>query len=150
MPDIMHLIRIHAPPERVYQALTTVEGVRRWWTLDADLDSRVGGAGEFRFYEGKGVTKVRIEELRPPGRVRWKTISANAPGGWEGTTITFDLRAEGSDTVLSFAHCGFAQANEGYALVNTGWAYYLVSLQQYLETGQGAPQQQKDFARVLR
>jgi hypothetical protein len=27
MPDIMHLIRIHAPPKRVYQAITTVEGI---------------------------------------------------------------------------------------------------------------------------
>ena len=96
----------------------------------ADLDAKIGGTGEFRFYAGKGVTSVRLDELEPPVRVGWKTISANAPGGWEGTTITFDLRAEGGDTVLSFAHRGFAQADEGYALVTTGWAYYLVSLQQ--------------------
>jgi uncharacterized protein YndB with AHSA1/START domain len=149
MPDIMHLIKIHAPAERVYQALTTAAGIHGWWTRDADLDSGIGGTGEFRFYGGKGVTRVRIEALEPPARVRWKTIAANAPGGWEGTTIAFDLREEGEDTILSFAHRGFAEAGEGYALVNTGWAYYLVSLQQYLETGRGAPQQEKDFARVL-
>jgi hypothetical protein len=34
--------------------------------------------------------------------------------------------------------------------VNTGWAYYLVSLQQYLETGLGAPQPDIDFARIVR
>ena len=62
----------------------------------------------------------------------------------------FDLRAEGSDTMLSFAHRGFKEANEGYALVNTGWAYYLVSLQQYLQTGRGAPHPDIDFARVIR
>ena len=28
--------------------------------------------------------------------------------------------------------------------------HYLVSLQQYLETGEGAPQQDKDLARVIR
>jgi hypothetical protein len=39
--------------------------------------------------------------------------------------------------VLSFAHRGFAQADEGYARVTTGWGYYLVSLQLYLETGKG-------------
>jgi uncharacterized protein YndB with AHSA1/START domain len=132
------------------EALTTPEGIRNWWTRDVDLGSKVGGTGEFRFYEGKSVTKVRVEELGPPVRVGWKTISANAPGGCEGTTIAFDLRAEGSDTVLSFAHRGFERASEGYALVNTGWAYYLVSLQQYLETGKGAPQQEKDFALVIR
>ena len=149
MPDIMHLIRIHASPERVYQAPTTAEGIRNWWTRDAALDAKIGGTVEFRFYEGKGVTHVRVDELEASVRVGWKTVSANAPGGWDGTTITFDLRAEGSDTVLSFAHRGLRQADEGYALVNTGWAYYLVSLQQYLETGKGTPQQDKDFARVF-
>lgn len=150
MPDIMHRIRIHASAERVYQALTAAEGIRSWWTHHAVLESNVGGIGEFRFYEGKGITTVQIDELEPAARVSWKTISANAPGGWDGTTITFDLRAEGSDTVLAFAHRGFQRADEGYALVNTGWAYYLVSLQQYLETGQGAPHPDIDFARIVR
>lgn len=79
----------------------------------------------------------------------WKTISANAPRGWDGTTITFDLRGEGGDTVLSFAHRGFEHADEGYVLVTTGWGYYLVSLQQYLQTGKGAPHPDIDFARVI-
>jgi uncharacterized protein YndB with AHSA1/START domain len=43
MPDIMHLIKIHASPERIYQALTTAEGIRNWWTRDAVLDSKIGG-----------------------------------------------------------------------------------------------------------
>lgn len=150
MPDIMHLINIHTPPERVYQALTTAEGIRNWWTRDADLDAQIGGTGEFRFsYEGTVVTTVRVEELKPPIRVVWKTISSFRPE-WSGTTITFDLRSEGSDTMLSFAHCGFEETDEIYALTTTGWGYYLVSLQQYLEMGEGAPSPDVDFARVIR
>ena len=42
MPDIMHLIKIRVSPERVYQAITTAEGIRNWWTRDAVLDSRIG------------------------------------------------------------------------------------------------------------
>jgi hypothetical protein len=42
--------------------------------------------------------------------------------------------------VVAFSHRGFAEANEGYAQVTTGWAHYLFSLRQYLETGQGTPQ----------
>ena len=146
MPDILHLLTIHASPERVYQALATAEGIRNWWTREAELDPKLGGTGEFQFYEGKGVTKVRVDALEPPVRLGWTVIAANAPGGWAGTKITFDLAAKGSDTVLSFAHRGFKQADEGYALVTTGWAYYLVSLQQYLERGKGTPQQDKDFS----
>jgi uncharacterized protein YndB with AHSA1/START domain len=150
MPDIMHLIRVHAPRERDYEAVTTAEGIRNGWTRDAELDSTIGGTGEFRFYEARGVTRVRVEALEAPARVGWTTLSANAPGGWADTTIAFDLRAEGGDTVLSFAHRGFRQADEGYALVTTGWAYYLVTLQQYLETEQGAPHPEKNFTRMLR
>jgi hypothetical protein len=91
---------------------------------------------------------MRVDELKGPVRVSWTTISSFRPE-WNGTTITFDLRAEGSDTVLSFAHRGFKQADEGYAVTTTGWGYYLVSLQQYLETGKGAPSPDIDFARVL-
>jgi hypothetical protein len=71
--------------------------------------------------------------------VGWKTVSSNTPEGCDGTTINFDLRAEGSDTVLSFTLRGFPGANEGYARVMTGWGYYLMSFQLYLETGQGTP-----------
>lgn len=149
MPDIMHLVKIHASPDRVYEALTTVEGVRNWWTRDAALDSQVGGAGEFRFHQGKSVTRIRIDELKPQVRVTWATIASFLPD-WDGTTITFDLRNEGSGTALSFAQCGFKQANEIYALTTTGWGYYLVSLQQYLETGKGGPHPDIDFARALK
>jgi Activator of Hsp90 ATPase homolog 1-like protein len=96
------------------------------------------------------VTRVTTDELNPPVRAIRKTVSANAPGGWEGTTITFDLRTDGDGTVLLFAHRGFKQADEGYARVTTGWGYYLVSLRQYLETGKGAPHPDIDFARVIR
>jgi uncharacterized protein YndB with AHSA1/START domain len=149
MPDVMHFNRIHASPERVYQALTTAEGIRNWWTRDADLDSKIEGTGEFRFYHGKSVSKMRVDELKPLVRVGWKTVSLFR-SEWDGTRITFDTRAEGSKTVLSFAHCGFKQTDEVCALTTTGWGYYLVSLQQYRGTGKGAPHPDIDFARVTR
>jgi uncharacterized protein YndB with AHSA1/START domain len=149
MADIMHLIKIGVSPELVYQALTTTEGIRNWWTRDALVDTEAGGTGEFRFYEGQRITKMRIDELRPSARVSWRIVSSFRPE-WADTTITFDLRAEGTGTVLSFAHRGFMEADEGYAMTTTGWGYYLVSLQQYLERGEGAPSPDIDFARVIR
>jgi predicted enzyme related to lactoylglutathione lyase/uncharacterized protein YndB with AHSA1/START domain len=150
MPDIMHLVRARALPKRAYQALTTVEGIRAWWTRDAELDSQVGGTGKFRFsYKGVFATTVRIEDLEPSTRVVWKTVASFRPE-WVGTTIVFDLRVDGDDTVISFAHRDFKEADEAYAVTTTGWGYYLVSLQQYLETGEGAPSPDIDFARVIK
>jgi uncharacterized protein YndB with AHSA1/START domain len=132
MADIMHLVRIAAPQERVYEALTTTAGIRSWWTCDADLDSTIGGTGTFGLYEGAALTTVIVKELESPLRVVWKTISSFRPE-WVGTTIHFDLRAEKGCTVLSFAHRGFEQADEHYAQTTTSWGVYLQALKDYLE-----------------
>lgn len=40
MAEIRHRVGINAPAEDVYEALTTTEGVARWWWQDARGDSR--------------------------------------------------------------------------------------------------------------
>jgi len=149
LADILHFIKVKAEPARVCEALTTPEGIRSWWTRDADLEQRVGGVGGFRFFSPERETRVIIETLEPPSRVGWKVTGSFLPN-WIGTRIGFDARADDVGAALSFAHRGFAQADEAYAAVNTGWAYYLVSLQQYLETGAGAPSPDLDFRRMVR
>jgi len=135
MPDIMHRIKIPASSERIYQALTTVDGIRNWWTRDADIDSNIGGTGEFRFYGRRFVAKVKIDELIAPSRVSWSVVNA----AWEGNLIQFDVEADGGGSWLSFAHRGFKEADQNYAAATTRWGYYLVSLRRYLQTGQGMP-----------
>ncbi|MGA9016204.1 MAG: SRPBCC domain-containing protein [Acetobacteraceae bacterium] len=135
MHDIMHLIKIHASSERLYQAITTTEGVRQWWTRDASIEPKVGGVGEFGFFGRRFVAKVVVEELTPVSRVRWKVSNA----AWPGSDIEFNLRAEGNDATLVFAHHGFPRADEGYASATTRWGLYLLSLKRYLETGKGMP-----------
>lgn len=135
MPDIMHLVPLSAPPSVAYHALTTSEGVRAWWTADADLDSGVGGAGEFRFYGGQKVTRVLIEELSPPHQVAWTVLESFRPE-WVGTKIVFELRAVADGSQLLFAQRGYPVADDAYALCTTGWGIYFTRLQEYLETGQ--------------
>src|SRR5215813_4739993 len=139
MPDIKHLARIHSSPERIYQALTTAEDIRGWWTRDAVLDSKVGGTGEFGFFDRQVVAKVRVDELTPPTRVSWKTLSSGAPG-WDGTTITFDLRAEDGATLSRRAHAGSVKAHQDYDQTAKGWARNPLSLHRYAEAGERRPQ----------
>ncbi len=150
MPDVMHYLKIAASPDRVFEAITTADGVRNWWTRETELDPAAGGRGVFSFYGGRVVTKVHIDGLEPSAGVRWTVVSSTAPGGWEGTTISFDLSPEEDDTVLRFAHRGFREAGDAYARVTTGWAYFLFSLQQYLQTGQGGPAPDVDVTRLTR
>jgi uncharacterized protein YndB with AHSA1/START domain len=150
VPDILHRLNIRTTPERAYAALATVEGIRAWWTRDAQLEPRVGGRGEFGFFDRRVVTSVTVEALEPPRRVAWRTVASNAPGGWDGTTIGFELGAIADGTVVAFTHRGFREADEDYARVTTGWAYYLFSLRLFLETGVGGPNPDADFTRGRR
>lgn len=135
MQDIMHQIRIHAPPQRVYDAITTADGLQHWWTRDAAIEPNTGAAGTFGFYGRRFVAKVTVEELTPPSRVRWKVVNA----AWPATDIAFSLRPDGSDTILVFAHRGFPRADEAMASTTTRWGFYLQSLKRYLQTGKGNP-----------
>ena len=137
MPNIELLARIHAEPQRVYEALSTAEGIRSWWARDAHVDRIAATADPGRF-EHRIVTRIRLDELQPPVRIRWKTISSAAPG-WDGTTVTFDLRAEGGCTVLSLSHRSFIDGGETYTRTAALWARYLLSLHRYLEAGEGRP-----------
>ncbi|HVA12341.1 MAG TPA: SRPBCC domain-containing protein [Stellaceae bacterium] len=138
MPEIMHLVKIRSPQDKVYKAVSTAEGIRNWWTHDAALDPNVGGTGEFGFYGHRMVVKVKVAELTPPRHVAWDAVSSTG-GGFDGTTITFDLKSEEGVTTLLFAHRGFEVGGDNIASATTRWGFYLLSLKRYLETGNGTP-----------
>ena len=138
MPVVLHLLMIHAPRERVYEAIATAEGVRNWFSRDADLEPTVGGSGEIRFAGGQRITRVEIEQLEPAERVVWKVVSAAMPT-WADTRIEFGMAAADDGTMLRFAHRGFVDTDDFFAMSATAWANFLISLKQYAETGEGTP-----------
>ena len=146
MADIRHLLKIAADLQRVYRALTTASGIREWWTDNADLEEKAGGKSVFRFsYENIKETVVQVINLQEPILVTWAVLDSFRPEQ-NGTIITFELSTSGEDTLLNFSQTGYAAGDDTFALMNNGWAYYLVSLKQYLETGKGAPSPHVDFS----
>jgi uncharacterized protein YndB with AHSA1/START domain len=145
--EILHLIKIRAAQDKVYQALSTPEGIRAWWTRDAALDPKVGGDGEFGFYGHRMVIRVKVAELAPPRHVAWGSVSSTG-GSFDGTTISFDLRSDGGVTSVLFAQRGFEAAGENVASATTRWGFYLLSLKRCLETGKGSPN--PDDAELIR
>jgi uncharacterized protein YndB with AHSA1/START domain len=132
MPDIMHLIRLEAAPSIVFDAISTADGVRRWWTDDADLESRIGGRGVMRFYGGLKVTELRVDEFFAPHKLVWN-VTRSFRAEWAGSRISFEIDADGAATKLLFAHRGFPEPDENYALCTTGWGIYLGRLKAVIE-----------------
>src|ERR1700692_3390500 len=82
MPDILHRIGVAAEQMRVFEALTTVEGIRNWWAEDTHGDAAEGGAFQFR--------RNRLQVMHAdPSLVTWRY--SGPAEEWVGTEITFRL-----------------------------------------------------------
>lgn len=134
MVDILHRVGIVAPREKVYAALTTVEGLAGWWTSDTTGDPE--SALEFRFGEVGGFD-LKVLELRPNERVQWEIVAG--PEEWIGTTVSFELTTDGDWTIVRFTHAGWREPVEFMNHCSTKWAIFLMSLKALVETGTGAP-----------
>lgn len=141
MVDIIHRIGIKSPAAQVYKALTSLEGLSRWWTEEVEGDGRIGGRIEFCFRSETGDVKGRmgmeVQELTPPTGVRWRCI--DGPEEWVGTNITFQLSQQDDQTIVLFGHRDWREAVEFTSHCSMKWAVFLLSLREYVETGKGKP-----------
>ena len=132
-------------PTIVYSALTTIGGLRSWWTQDCDGATAVGGTIHIRF--GRTHKAMRVEQLTPGREVRWLCTEAYIAAAqltrkdeWEGTRLVFRMTPDGAGrTRLDFEHIGLVPTFECYGLCSNGWRHYLDSLQQWVGTGRGTP-----------
>ncbi|HEY5931842.1 MAG TPA: SRPBCC domain-containing protein [Nitrospira sp.] len=141
MADIIHRVAIKAGPDKVFWALSTIEGLALWWTEDTKGGSEVGKTITFQFRDPKGaiIGEFEMEVLKqePFKRVQWKCKSG--PAEWLETEITFDLKQENDFTILLFGHRNWKEPVEFMAHCSTKWAMFLISLKELLETGKGKP-----------
>ncbi|AXN40811.1 ATPase [Peribacillus butanolivorans] len=132
MINMPHQIMINAPAEKVYEAITTTEGFKGWWTTDAKAEPQVGSIAEFGFYNRKAIFQMHIDQLEPGKLVVW-TAQHDMPG-WKGTKIRFDLNVnESGVTIVNFNHSGWESMEGPYAMINTTWGSLMYILKQYVE-----------------
>jgi uncharacterized protein YndB with AHSA1/START domain len=137
MPDIRHRIGVLTPtPQKVYQALTTVDDLAGWWTQDTTGRGDQGGVLKFRFPPVGGFD-MHVLETRPGERVVWQVTGG--PDEWIGTTVRWELQQAGDYTIILFSHEGWAEPVEFMYHCSTKWATFLLSLKSLIETGKGEP-----------
>jgi hypothetical protein len=74
----------------------------------------------------------------PPGGARCQLALIEPHAGARyGPTMTMPERGVILGAGARVRTPAFRQADDGYALVNTGWPYYLVSLEQYWKSDRG-------------
>ena len=142
MVDIIHRIGIKSSAAKVYKALSTIDGLKHWWTEDVEGDERIGGMITFTFRTETGETKgkmvMEVVGLDHEKDVKWRCIEG--PPEWIGTGITFNLSQQDDQTIILFGHRNWHEAMEFTAHCSMKWAVFLLSLREYVETGNGKPQ----------
>lgn len=137
MVDILHRVGLEgASPEKVYDALTTVQGLAGWWTEDTTGDGTPGGTLAFRFPPIGGFD-MEVVSATPATEVSWRVV--DGPAEWLGTTIDWQLSQDGDWTIVMFRHGGWAEPVEFMHHCSTKWATFLMSMKSFVETGYGAP-----------
>jgi uncharacterized protein YndB with AHSA1/START domain/DNA-binding transcriptional ArsR family regulator len=109
-PDrIERTVRLNHPPERVWQALTTAEGLGTWFGQKAEVDLRVGGRARLSWDSGDTAT-LTIERLEPPRVFGYTWAVYGLPeGDPRRTYVEFTLEPAGAGTTLTVVESGFAQ-----------------------------------------
>ena len=69
MASIKHLFHIAAPRQQVYEAISTIEGISNWWTVQTTGSSERGGVMAFRF--GQAGMDFKVISVQPNESVSW-------------------------------------------------------------------------------
>ncbi len=138
MPDILHELTIEGSPDQLYQALTEKASLAAWWTTDTkSAVPEVGTVSEFHFHNPDAVFKMEVSQLEPGKKVYWNALQG--PPDWQGTRVTWDLEAVDNGTKVLFGHRDYASYGGSYASVSYAWAWFMTSLKNYIEKGEGMP-----------
>jgi len=119
---------VPATPDRVWRALTTVEGLTAWLAPSASIDARLGGTIRFTFDEANVVTG-EITTFEPAVRLTHTWIINDAAE----STVQYDLAPSDDGTRLTLVHSGLPdEMCGGYT---PGWHAYLVRLEATVDGG---------------
>ncbi len=138
-PDrIERTVEVAHPPEKVWAALTTAEGLSAWFGDEAAIDLRPGGSARMRWANGH-TAQMRVERVEEPAvfGFTWQ-IYGLPEDDPRRTYVEFTLERSGAGTRLTVVESGFAQLpgdahRKSYDGNTEGWAKELAELAGYLD-----------------
>ena len=162
MATIYHQVAINVPVAKVYEAISTAEGIGTWWDEQTPVQTEHGLVLEHNPGPAHGVVKLRVVELTPDKRVEWECISnhpeSSPASAWTGTHFIFEIAerqsaaasaecgfadlscqpGSGHITTLDFRQTGYDEESEFYGFNNFAWAQVLSNLKRVCESLQSS------------
>jgi len=139
-------IYVEAPPEVVFEVVSSPDHLQRWWPDEAHYEAVPGSTGEIVFGErgaGGAVVPVTVVAVHPPRTFsfRWTQPASEPATTGNSLLVTFDLTPSGGGTLLKMTESGFREMGWEVAVLEqqyqehvTGWDFYLARLAPYVAT----------------
>jgi uncharacterized protein YndB with AHSA1/START domain len=131
-------IYVEAPPETVFDVVSSPDHIRDWWSAETDVEPVPGGTGELTWRdEASGrvdVVPITVVDAQPPHHFsfRWTHEAGEVATETNSMLVTFELSPSGTGTALRLTETGFrergwevAVLEEAYQDHVSGWDFYL-------------------------
>ena len=143
--EIRAAVEISAPLDRVWDAVSTGDGIAAWFCgrLQGSVDVGSVVTLDFSQHEGCGACEARIEAIEPKTRFAYKwhpgeDCAIDAYPEDELTLVEFLLEPNGEGTLLKVVESGFSKIPEArradcFKANTSGWEYEIKELVEYVE-----------------
>ena len=153
MATIHHQVWIDAPASRVFEGISTAEGLGKWWAPHTSTETDEGVVLAHSPGAEHGDVKMKVVDNVKDQRVEWEIIS-NHPNespasAWTGTHILFEIserenpgvwRGVSSQkprlAVIEFRHSGWDEKSDFFGFCNFAWGVTMSMLKQWCESDQ--------------
>ena len=136
MAKTSHKITINAPKSRVFDALSTKDGLKGWYT--PQVEGEVGeGETVVLGFKDEVPFHWRFVEVASPTQIKWECVEG--PGAAAGTRVDFRLSDRDGRTTVECDHEGFGETDKALRSCNTLWGILMGRLRDYAETAKSAP-----------
>jgi uncharacterized protein YndB with AHSA1/START domain len=136
MAKTSHKITINAPKSRVFDALSTKDGLKGWYT--SQVEGEVGqGKIVVLGFRDEVPFRWRVVEMTSPTRIQWECVEG--PGAAAATRVDFRLSDRDGGTTVECDHHGFDETDKALKSCNTRWGILLGRLRDFAETAKPVP-----------
>jgi uncharacterized protein YndB with AHSA1/START domain len=142
--DYSYEMQVHTPLPQIIAALTDDAVISRWWTAVTRSERHDDEVRLFMGGDGPAVV-VTVEHAAGTGEVTWTVTDCAVMADWVGTKPSFSVQQSDDGTcTIAFRHIGLSPALPCFDQCRAGWNHFMPSLQQFLETGVGRPNEPRD------
>ncbi|MFY9608899.1 MAG: SRPBCC domain-containing protein [Blastocatellia bacterium] len=151
MATLHHQVWIDAPASRVYEAISTADGLGKWWAPHTSTETDKGLVLSHSPGGEHGDVKMKVTDTVKDRRVEWEIISTHPSrspaSAWTGTHIISEISERENPgawlgissgkrhlAVLEFRHTGWDESSEYFGFCNFAWGHTLLLLKQWCES----------------